>query len=534
MKKNYLIILFCAISSMAIGQTLEIVKDYYPNAKGFGLTPTNITCNSSTLFFNGAVTQTGGFWGSTIQYEAFVSDGTADKIMDLDINVGAELYSTPSQNFVYNDEIYFSAYDGTTINTYKVSSPDGPATLVKSDWEPGYSLQVVTEMGSQRILFVGKNPADETDNNNYVLQWDGTSNDPTIAAGQVDGQPVFNVEDFTTLYHAALGTIVFGKGTNPNENIGTEFFVSYNSMMKGNITDFHDLAPGDANGDSYEDNSSPENFHVINGVVYFNCNSIANSKMYKFDMFGGDTAPVELTTVNNNFTIGTTLKVRGEFDGQLLFTGVEDPDNTLIEPMNVWLYDISNDTYKALNSSPNFQLVDFESYDILDGKLYFSANKRPIPFDSNTNKTTLFCYDGTTLTDLCTDETGVSTPCAFNGKIYFGAEIVGEVGGTVMNPTYPNSTYVELFVYDPNGTSTSVEKAFNSNNIMVSPNPSYGYLNVVGLEANATYEIYSVSGSLLEQGAVINGQIDYNVQSGVYLLKISEGNNTKVVKIMVK
>lgn len=533
MKKNYLIILLVSISSMVMGQTLEIVKDYYPNEKGFGLTPTNITCNSSTLFFNGAVAQTSSFFGTTTYFEAFVANGTADCITDLDINPGTELYSSPSKIFVYNDEIYFSANDGTTVNTYKVSSTDGPATLVKSDWQPFSQPKVITELGTERVLFVGKNPADESDGNYYVLEWDGTDQDPVIAAGQSGGQPVFNVQDFTTSYSMALGTIFFGKGTNPNEDIGTEFFVSYNSMMGGNITNFHDLAPGDANEDGWVDSSNPENFTVINGVVYFNCNSTVNHKMYKFDMFGGDAAPVELTTINNNFTSGTTLKILGEFDGQLLFTGVMDPENTLTEPLNIWLYDVDGDTYKALNTATNFQIANFDSYAILDGKLYFAANKRPIPWNSELNKTTLFCYDGTTLTDLCTDENKVSTPCAFNGKIYFAAEITGEVGGTVMAPTYPNSTYVELFVYDP-GAPTSIERAFDANALTVGPNPSYGQITIDGLEGDATYEIYSITGNLKEKGMVIHNQIDYNVTPGIYLLKVADASHTKISRIVVK
>ncbi len=92
----------------------------------------------------------------------------------------------------------------------------------------------------------------------------------------------------------------------------------------------------------------------------------------------------------------------------------------------------------------------------------------------------------------------------------------------------------EVFVYNP--VVTAVETAeMEANNMVVYPNPSNGVLYLKGLQnQNAAYEIYNLTGQSVEKGFVQNAMVDYNVETGVYLLKITDGATNNVQVITVK
>lgn len=70
-------------------------------------------------------------------------------------------------------------------------------------------------------------------------------------------------------------------------------------------------------------------------------------------------------------------------------------------------------------------------------------------------------------------------------------------------------------------------------NIQLYPNPSRGIFNVV-LENPASYGVYDLSGKLIRSGSFnqIENQLDIqNLSSGIYFLKVEDGNNSVTEKI---
>lgn len=521
MKKNYLIILLCTISGLAIAQTSDVVKDYYPNEKGFGLMPEKMISTSNMIFFNGAEAMLDrGIRGIYYYYDAFVTDGTATNFNALDINPGQDLgqQSAPTKSFVVNDEIYFVATNGTTNGIYKVADATGQYSLVTSDWLPATQPKThVFDAG--KAVFVGANPADAADTKKYLLQWDGNAaNSPAIInghSGMYDANPS---GDFASISVAgATYYVMSAKDPNDVNNVYQVCAIYYDRRSGLDKVRFTKIN-ADVTKSDY-----PRGFVALGYSIYFDD---SYGKVWKVD-FSTNPGAVEVTDINTVIATGTnTTKMLGTYGDKLVFSAKNNGESTF----SVFVYDPSSATVTKLNDG--FEIRNSANPIMVDGKLYFEGQYNTIPYDNTAQVTPLWCYDGSTLQQLATDIAPVSNIHAFNNKVYFNAEDID--GAFLADGVTPASTLKELFVYDPNGTPTAIRPAFNSNNITVSPNPSNGYVNVTGIDANATYEIYSVAGSLLEQGAVVNGQIDYNVQSGVYLLKVTEGSNTKVVKIMVK
>jgi len=93
----------------------------------------------------------------------------------------------------------------------------------------------------------------------------------------------------------------------------------------------------------------------------------------------------------------------------------------------------------------------------------------------------------------------------------------------------------EVYLVNDAYTPTAVEKIAETSSINVSPNPSYGFVNVNGLKGvNSTYELYNLSGQVVEKGLIQNGVINYDVTEGIYLLKITNQGSFKTFKIVVK
>ncbi len=70
------------------------------------------------------------------------------------------------------------------------------------------------------------------------------------------------------------------------------------------------------------------------------------------------------------------------------------------------------------------------------------------------------------------------------------------------------------------------------NKIVVQPNPTRDFINILGLARMVNYTIYSFLGKKIKEGAVIGDErIDVeNFDSGIYLLELEEGNIFKFIK----
>lgn len=507
---------------MAMGQTTEIVKDYYAFEKGFGVMPNDIVSSSSIMFFSGTEAMRDmGFRGKYYFYDAFVTDGTTANFTNLDVNVGQELgqQSAPKNAFVINDEIYFIANNGTAEGIYKVSNATGTYSLVTDSWIPGSKPKThVFEDG--KAVFTGVNPADATDTKKYLLEWNGDAGTtPSIINGH-SGMYDMNPSGSFGSISAAGATYYVMAAKDPNDvnDVYQLCAVYYDRRSWGDKAHFTKLGADKTKSDY------PANFTAIGSIVYFDDGA---GKIWEVD-FLSSPAAFEVADISSAVsTNGNTTKVMGAFGNKLVFSAYASGETTF----SIFTYDKASATVTKLNDG--FEIRNLSNAIEVGGKLYFEGQYNSIPYDYNAKVTPLWCYDGTTLSQLATDLSPVSNIHGFNDKVYFSAEDTD--GAFLADGTTPASTLNEMFVYDPNGTATAINRFVDENEISVSPNPSFGYVNVSGVEMqNAAYAIYNLAGNLVEKGKVNNNVIDYGVQPGVYLLKIIDGSKTKITKIVVK
>ena len=73
------------------------------------------------------------------------------------------------------------------------------------------------------------------------------------------------------------------------------------------------------------------------------------------------------------------------------------------------------------------------------------------------------------------------------------------------------------------------------NSILVYPNPTTDYIIVSGLEGNSKVEIYTITGQLVQE-TTFDSEIRLNIDlnSGLYLVKVSANNQSITRKIIVK
>jgi hypothetical protein len=72
-------------------------------------------------------------------------------------------------------------------------------------------------------------------------------------------------------------------------------------------------------------------------------------------------------------------------------------------------------------------------------------------------------------------------------------------------------------------------------NIKIYPNPAKDIITISGLKQIAAIEVYSISGmKMYEDEYTPDSQLNLNLASGVYMLKITEDNKSTVKKLIVK
>ena len=65
------------------------------------------------------------------------------------------------------------------------------------------------------------------------------------------------------------------------------------------------------------------------------------------------------------------------------------------------------------------------------------------------------------------------------------------------------------------------------------PNPVSSKLNIVHQYNNLSYKLFSIDGKLIQEGSVIDSEIDlYPLQSGIYLLQLTSNGNSAITKLV--
>jgi len=84
-------------------------------------------------------------------------------------------------------------------------------------------------------------------------------------------------------------------------------------------------------------------------------------------------------------------------------------------------------------------------------------------------------------------------------------------------------------VLQPSSVNNAMQNAIN-----VYPNPTRGMVHIDGLNDSAVYEIYNISQQKIAEGVIENASIQLDRTPGLYILKITSGEQTTVQKVIVE
>ncbi|PXY46628.1 ELWxxDGT repeat protein [Flavobacterium hydrophilum] len=532
MKNKYLFLLL--ISSLSFGQIAQI-KDINPgNANSSS--PTNFFDFNGTLFFR-ATDGTNGV-------ELWKSDGTeAGTVMVKDINTTttAASNSNPANFTAFNNQVYFTASNGTSVNGTELWKTDGTnaGTQMIFDLYPGTTASnpsFLTVINPTTMVFAANNGTTGTE----IWKTDGTTitnliDQPGTANSfswieNLNGNAIY-----TQLVVTTTGRELYkwdGISTDSNNNIkdinsgtghgvGTTYFKNGNTIyFQGNIgtTGFElwktdgteagtllvkDINPGTTG-------SAPIRFANVGNVTFFRANGPNGVELLQTD--GTEAGTTEVADINPGTGSSTPDQIQS-VNGVLYFFASDDGTN----------YDF----YKYTNSTLT-KLVDFNAptsaatvdYIELNGIVYFTA-------DSNADTSReLWQTDGTaagtvlvsSLISGSINPTGVSSLTKVGNKLFFAA--TGTDGQ-------------ELFSYTP--TTLSVKDQNKLEAVAVYPNPSDGnfFINNTDNET-IEYEVFDILGEKQVTGKTNDNSLHLNLKTGLYILKLTKNSQTSTTKIIIK
>lgn len=403
--------------------------------------------------------------------ELWVSDGTsAGTVLVKDLN-NSSSNSTPGNFFSLNDKLYFTALTKTWIT-------DG----TEGNTVEALASGIYFPQGDNSLVYYSN-----TVSGNTLWSYDGTTNAAVADNGATDekisGGNLIVFNNKVMCYMEA------------NAAIGIELY-EYDPAT-GLFTLIKDITGDDGN-------SSISNFTILGGKLYFE----ALGGLWETDGTTNGTVAIasasSLTGVNNLYAWNSLLFFEGD-------DGTNGDQLYVYNPADETTTNISNISGTNSNHDPS----DYCPY---NGYLYYRGE------DSNDTDGHLFRTDGTTIAQLDSKVKDVDEIVVLNNILYFEGEDASDT----------ETTGNELFSFDPATIPTAIGDEVKENTIIVFPNPSYGTINVNGLEsAQAEYNIYSLTGQCVAKGLVNNKQITFN-QKGLYVLQITDGTQRLVKKISVK
>lgn len=526
MKNKYLFLLL--ISALSFGQITQ-VKDINAGTANSS-TPTNLFDFNGTLFFR-ATDGTNGV-------ELWKSDGTeAGTVMVKDINTTTSAASNSNAaNFTaFNNQIYFTASNGTTANGSELWKTDGTnaGTVIVKDINAGTANsnpQLFTIINPTTMLFSA------TDGVGGVELWktDGTESGTLNVIDQPGtGNSISWIENLNGT--AILSQLVV-------TTTGRELYESDGTSANSSL--ILDIYAGTSHGVATT--------YLKNGnTIYFQGNSgTTGFELWKTD---GTTAG---TALIKDINPGTTASapIRFTNSGNITFFRANGPNG-----VELWKTDgTTAGTTEVIDINPGTGSSTPDQIQSVNGVLYFFAS------DDGTNYD-FYKYDNNTLTKLVDFNTITSSATVdyieLNGIIYFTADsdkdglrelwkTDGTPSGTVsisgatnvLNLTKVGNKLFfaatlndgqELFTYTP--PTLSVKDQDKLEAVSVYPNPSDGNIFINNTDNETIqYEVFDVLGKKQAVGKTNDNALKLNLKTGLYILKMTKNNQTSTTKIIIK
>ena len=365
-----------------------LIKDIYPGSNSSF--PARFCVVGSTLFFT-AIDGTSGT-------ELWKTDGTAaGTVLVKDVNAGS-LSSSPFSLTNFNGTLFFNATDATNGNELWKSDGTTAGTILIKDCWPGTSGSSPSSMvaSSTRLFFT----ANDGTNGTELWSSDGTTAGTAMVKDVNPGAS--NGIAFTPVL---LGSTVIFTGIDSN---GLELWASDGTAA--GTTMIMDIAPGSSN-------STPTNFTVFNGYVYFTTNDLSHgTELWRTNGTALGTTLVKDIAVGSSSSFPRALRV---IAGSLIFSAAEDGSSNF----ELWKSDGTE--------AGTVRIKDINPGSAGSNPLYFTALGSTTLFSANDgiNGVELWRTDGTEAgTVMIIDSqagTSSSSPTTlrnFNGTLVFSAD----------------------------------------------------------------------------------------------------------------
>ncbi|MEZ4793210.1 MAG: T9SS type A sorting domain-containing protein [Gelidibacter sp.] len=463
MKKNSIILLVLFICSFSFSQPTQVLDINIGNSSS---NPSNLFVHNGLIFFSaddsGGINTPGGM---DLGREIWVSDGTSGgTIFFKDLNNGSSS-SSPNNFFLLNGNLYFSAISGSenTLFTTDGTELGTQATTVSMQ------LNSPVELGGT-IYFVNA-----TDRRLY--EFNGTASNPVAGSGNEYIQD-YKIKAFDGKLFCYMNT------STQIGTVGTELYAYDPTLDSFQL--IKDIGGGQLDSDLL-------NFTVLGTELYFT--AFSELELWKTDGTEIGTVGISAASPISNFDnlYGWNERLFLEGDNQL------------------WVYNPALDSVTNLsNLTGAFPNHDPSDYVELDGWLYYRGE------DSNDNDGHLWRTDGSSTFQLDDTIINVDDIVALNDKLYFEGS-----NGTDGN---------ELFEFDP--ASLSIDEFSNIDKISVYPNPTSEFINIKSSTPVNEIELRNMLGQLILK--TDQEKINISVlQSGTYLIKIITDKERIIKKIVV-
>jgi len=483
-KINYFIILLSGLVSAQT--TFTLVKDIYTGA--VGSVPSNLTVYNGKLYFsaNSLVN------GTSIGNELWESDGTeiGTKLV-ADIIPGSSS-SSLSGLYVFNNKIYFSGsnfINGSVVTGLVQSYDETNGVQIVSSISK-YSTNF-TQVGN-RLYYKSTNTS-VTPNTQRLFYIEGNAQ-PAIADDNLNVNTIGFVGD------KLIANAQFANAASPFLTQLFGFDGSSSSLIKA-------INPTTSSYPQYF------TYSAALGKTFFNANGGNGAEPWMTDGTEAGTTLVKDINISSASAGSGPINFT-EYQGKVYFTASDG----LTSGSELWVTDGTEQGTKMLKDIVPGTTGSFpEKLTVYKDKLYFFA----------TNASNVKYFWETDGTDAGTKALApVASPSGlivYNDKLYLSGRIsnTDTIGAELYQVILPTETLA---------VPESAQKA------VIYPNPTTGNVFVSNIE-EGNFEVYELSGKLVQGGTFSSYRIMMTSPKGTYILKVSSAkqkNNSLSTKIIIQ
>lgn len=412
-----------------------------------------------------------------------------------DIRVGS-LSSTPNNLIVYNNKLYFTAFD-ENVGGVDLFSTDGTTVTSESLYGTSFSGLFNPIEFNGKLYYVGFNSSVQP---NRLIEYDGITGSevPDVGPGQeavLGGNTIgFNGK-----------ILLYMNYSTDDAAVGNELY-EYDPVAQ-TFSLIKDINAGDGN-------SGISNFVQIGNEVYFK----AEGNVWKTN---GTTAGTVIVAAIDNLNIDSTSKYF-VWNDELYFEGDNGVDGD-----ELYKYTPATDIVLALSnisgSNDNHNPDDFEIVTtplIPNGQALLYSGEPATDTEAR-----LYSTDGNLIFQLTEDFVDVSKIFYWADEevVLFRADELDANGDEIFGS--------ELYGYDL--SSLSAENQIY-NDIVIYPNPVIDKIFLQSTTAINAFEIYDLQGKMVQRGELENNVISTNLSSGTYILNLKSQNQVSQHKIIIK